>query len=464
MGVKKGDVVIAYCPSDYHQAFAYLAMAAIGGVYTGCLEDSELEKVAKATNAKYLIACKENLNVASQVYRSNKNIKKLLVTDCTEVESDIVSIAKLLSEKPNFNGKEFKNALESIDNDDLLQIVFTSGTSGKVKAVPLSHRNVCADVGTTFPEFNLIAEDDTVLCYLPLFHTAGSGILCLTAFAGATIALAVDDSSKALYRFCETYKVTSAYFVPVIVADFNEMYTEENKICLKTVMSTGDSLPVNVACEFISKYKPYYFSQLYGSSEAGTITLNPEYKGTSDVKSVGIPTLEGQIKIVDIKTKSKLGANQTGEICIKTPQVFKSYLNDDLLTKERFDEDGFFRTGDAGYYDEDGNVYFVARYSSLLKYDGWFISPMELETILQTHEAVKEAAVIGTDAGILGQKPRGFVLLKDEYRDRLNENEILEYFNSHVAHYKQLRGGIVIVDSFPRTSIGKIDRKSLINY
>ncbi|RWS09047.1 hypothetical protein B4U79_08548 [Dinothrombium tinctorium] len=276
IGVKKGEYVVAYCPSDYRQAFTFLAVASIGAVYTGCLHNSpmaELKKVVNATNAKYLIACKANLNIASQVYNSS------------------------------------------------------------------AHLN---------------------------------------------------------------------------------------------------------------------------SSEAGLITMNCQSKGTSDLESVGLPINEVKIKIVDPETKSKLDAYQTGEICVKSPQIFTGYLNDNLLTKERFDEEGFFKTGDAGYYDEDGNIYFVTRYSSLLKYDGWCISPSELEMILQKHEAVKEAAVVGIDAGIMGQTPKAFVELQEQWQNKVDASELLNYFNSLVPYYKQLRGGLVIVDSFPRTSIGKINRKLLV--
>ncbi|RWR98457.1 hypothetical protein B4U79_15067, partial [Dinothrombium tinctorium] len=211
-------------------------------------------------------------------------------------------------------------------------------------------------------------------------------------------------------------------------------------MCLKKVISTGDVLPINVANDFISKFKPCYFSHLYGSSEAGVVAMNPACRGTTELKSVGIPSYEVEIKIVDPETNSKLGAYETGEICVKSPQVFKGYLNDDLLTKAQFDEEGFFKTGDAGYYDENGYVYFASRFSSRLKYDCWLFSTIELEDILEQHEAVKEAAVIAIDAGRMGKMPKAFVTLKEEWKNKIDESALLEWFDSQVVYYKQIRG------------------------
>ncbi|RWR99344.1 4-coumarate--CoA ligase 1-like protein, partial [Dinothrombium tinctorium] len=127
--------------------------------------------------------------------------------------------------------------------------------------------------------------------------------------------------------------------------------------------------------------------------------MKPTCRGTTELKSVCIPSYEVEIKIVDPEMNSELGANKTGEICVKSQQDFKGYLNDHLLTKAQFNEEGFFKTSDAGYYDVNGYVYSASRFSSLLKYDSWLFSTIELEDILQQHVAVKEVAVIGIDAG-----------------------------------------------------------------
>ena len=166
-----------------------------------------------------------------------------------------------------------------------------------------------------------------------------------------------------------------------------------------------------------------------------------------------------QLKIVSKKTGESLGVNQTGEICIKGDQVTPGYMGED--NSKFLTEDGFFRTGDEGFYDEDGQIYIVGRYKDVINVSGHAVSASELESILYSHFAVEEVAIIGVYDKALVEVPKAFILLKNQSKGKVSEDELVKYVNEKVEFIKQLRGGVVFVEEFPRTRNGKIKKSAL---
>ncbi|RWS00716.1 hypothetical protein B4U79_01170 [Dinothrombium tinctorium] len=460
IGVKKGDVVAAYCPNSDLQAIFFFATVAIGGIYTGCSHLApfpEINKIIQETKAAYLLGCKQNLDICEQLLKNQKSLKKMFIVD-GESNANFASVLSIINEKHVGDISNFFLISSTITGEDSAQIVFSSGTTASPKAILLSHRNIYADFGETSPEFNMISEDDTVACYLPFSHVVGSCVLSLALYGCAKAVIMNSDSG--MYKDFQCYKVTSAYIVPAVIDYFNKQ--EAEKFSLKKVCSIGDWLPEKVGTEFVQKFKPIYFSQLYGASETGVVTMHSFNNGVSDLKSNGVPVFDCTYKIVNKQTGEALGANEVGEILVKSPQVCKGYLNNPELTSQCFDDEGFYKTGDAGYYDERGNLYFAGRYSSLLKYYGLFISPDEIEEILLKHEAVQEVAVVGIDAGVYGQMPKAFVCLCEKFRGKITEKELFDFVNAQIEYTKTVEE-IEILETLPKTSIGKIDRKKLQN-
>jgi 4-coumarate--CoA ligase len=197
-----------------------------------------------------------------------------------------------------------------------------------------------------------------------------------------------------------------------------------------------------------------------GMTEVGrTIqVLNSESKTLKNKQTIGRPVPGTQIKIINSYGES-LEANQVGEICVKSDQVTPGYLNNEDANLELFTVDGYLRTGDAGYFDEDGLFYVVLRYKDIIKVEEMSVSPFELESILLSHEAVEDAAVIGIPDEERGEVPKAFVMLKHAFE--ISEKSLEQYFNDKVSPIKQLRGGIQFVDNFPRSRFGKIKKSEL---
>ncbi len=145
---------------------------------------------------------------------------------------------------------------------------------------------------------------------------------------------------------------------------------------------------------------------------------------------------------------------------MKGPNVFKGYLNNPAKTAEAFSDDGFFKTGDIGYQDEDGNVFITDRSKELIKYNAFQVAPAELEGVLMSHPKVADAAVVGVqDESRATEVPRAYlVVVPGIVRDDETVREIQTWMKEKVANHKQLRGGIRFIDDVPKSAAGKILR------
>jgi acyl-CoA synthetase (AMP-forming)/AMP-acid ligase II len=168
-----------------------------------------------------------------------------------------------------------------------------------------------------------------------------------------------------------------------------------------------------------------------------------------------------QGKIVDLETGEALppGEENTGELCIKGPQVMLGYLDEPEKTRECLTEDGWLHSGDIGYVDEDGYYYIVDRLKELIKYKGFQVAPAELEAVICSFDKVTDCAVIPVVDEQGGEVPRAYVVKGEE---GLSEEEVLAFVEERVAPHKKLRGGVVFIDAIPKNPSGKILRRVVI--
>lgn len=195
-------------------------------------------------------------------------------------------------------------------------------------------------------------------------------------------------------------------------------------------------------------------------TEASPVVLltppdNTRYASTGYLTS----NTEGKIVSFDDESLKGLGPNQTGELCVRGPQVMAGYLNNEEATKETFYPGGWLRTGDVAYYDDDGYFYITDRMKELIKVKGFQVPPAELEAILREHPKILEAAVFGIPHPLNGEAPRALVVLRANME--ATEEEICNYVAERVAHYKKLEGGIIFASEVPKNPTGKILRKVL---
>lgn len=201
--------------------------------------------------------------------------------------------------------------------------------------------------------------------------------------------------------------------------------------------------------------------QGYGLTETSPVVLM-NIKRTPKPSSVGGPTPNTEAKIVhlDDATYKGLPANQSGEILVRGPQAMLGYFKNTAATEEMVVCNGWVRTGDIGYYDEQGFFFITDRLKELIKVKGFQVPPAELEAILRDHPMVMDAAVVGAPHPISGEVPRAFVVLRDGVAD-VTENDLKEFVAEKVAPFKRLEGGVRFLTSIPKNATGKIMRRQI---
>lgn len=197
--------------------------------------------------------------------------------------------------------------------------------------------------------------------------------------------------------------------------------------------------------------------QGYGMTETSP-AITHMVKGSVKYESVGGPIPNTEMKVVHPETCSSLAARQTGEICMRGPQVMKGYFNRPTDTAEFIDSEGWLHTGDLGYYDEEGHFYVVDRLKELIKVKGNQVAPAELEEILRSHPDIDDAAVVGVPDDRAGEVPRAFVVPR---RPDISEEDIKKFVAAKVSEHKQLKGGVHFLTAIPKSPSGKILRRQL---
>ena len=180
----------------------------------------------------------------------------------------------------------------------------------------------------------------------------------------------------------------------------------------------------------------------------------------SAIGSCGRLLSRTRAKVVDLETGEALGPHQNGELCFHGPQIMKGYLNNQKATDEMIGPDGWLRTGDVAYYDEDGAFYIVDRIKELIKVKGIQVAPAELEEILDSHPVVKDVAVIGIPDEKAGELPRAYVVKKPGM-ESVSDADIKAFISSQLSAHKHLNGGVEFCEAIPRNNLGKTLRREI---
>ncbi|XP_013395949.1 4-coumarate--CoA ligase 1-like isoform X1 [Lingula anatina] len=260
----------------------------------------------------------------------------------------------------------------------------------------------------------------------------------------------------------EKYKIRYLFAAPPIVIRMakHPSVAKYDLSCVETIMSASAPLGSDSEEELEARLGTCSLTQGYGLTETGPFcSLPPLSRHLRRPGASGVLVPNTECKVVDPSTKKELGPNQDGELWFRGPQVFKGYLDNPVATAATLDKDGWIHTGDIGHYDEDQYLYIKDRIKEMIKFKGFQVAPAELESVLVTHPAVEDAAVVGRPDQEAGELPMAFVVLKSGRMT--TERDIMDFLAEKVSPYKRLRGGVVIVKSIPKTESGKILRRFL---
>ncbi len=336
---------------------------------------------------------------------------------------------------------------------------WSSGTSGRPKAVILTHECIVAQLHQ-FAAVQHHAPDDPAVAVLPFFHIYGLTLILLsTLLNGAPLVVMGRFELEPFLAVLAKYRVALAPVVPPILLALTKhpVVDHYDLSHLKYIMSGAAPLGVDLEIACAKRLKCLVI-QGYGMTElTGASHLHPLEATAVRHGSVGFLVPNQQARILDPGTGNDLGVGERGEILLRGPNVMKGYLNRPAETAATLDQDGWLHTGDIGYVDQDGYYYIVDRLKELIKYKGHQVAPADLEAVLLAHPAIADAAVIPSPDPEAGEVPKAFVVLKSP----LTAEEIMDYVASKVSPLDKVRR-VAIVDSIPKSPSGKILRRVLV--
>lgn len=348
--------------------------------------------------------------------------------------------------------------------DDLAVLQYTGGTTGTPKGAMLTHGNLVANVrqvvghgGAAFRE-----GEERVLCVLPFFHIFALTVaLHLAVVIGGEMVLMPQFKLKDLLKTVARRRPTLLPAVPTLYgAIANAAETQRLDLSsLRTCISGGAPLPADIRVRFEGA-SGCRLAEGYGLTEASpVVSCNPVDVRANRDGSAGLPLPD---TVIEIRAPSAphalMAAGERGEVCIRGPQVMAGYWNRPAET-EAVMIDGALRTGDIGYLDADGYLFLVDRIKDLIICSGYNVYPRMIEDALYQHEAVAEAVVIGLPDPYRGESPKAFVTLREGVD--ATTDELLAFLATRVSKIEMPRS-IEIRDTLPKTMVGKLSKKELI--
>jgi len=453
LNVEKGDRVVVCTGNRPETVVSYFAIWRIGAIAVPVNPDfksGELTSIIRDSEPKAMIAldyvCQ---NVLPKV---EADLSKLTVISLKGVKGTI-SLEELLEGPPS------KCRPEKCSFDDVCQIQYTSGTTGRPKGAMLTHGNWMAAVEAERWVLRL-TEDDVYLGIYPHFHVGVSwGITALRY--GATFVVMERFNLEEYLKLASDYEATVLSGMPPVLYSLVHAPpgSEEKLRSARCIITGGATTPEETWRRFVERYPHIEVVNAYGLSETivvGTATAVPaSFQHLSKgYRSVGAPVGYCEVKIVDPQDPSReLGPGEVGEIALRGPGVAKGYWRNPEETAKAFLPDGWFLTGDLGYLDEDGVLHITARKKDVIIMSGWKIYPAEVESVLLKHPKVAEAAVFAKYDEKRGEVPAAAIVLKPGAL--ATPEEIIEFCKERMAGYKVPRY-VIFLESLPKMSGWKV--------
>ncbi|KAJ0026144.1 hypothetical protein Pint_09272 [Pistacia integerrima] len=461
MGIRKGHVILLLSPNSIFFPVVCLAVMSLGAIITTTNPLNTPREIAKQiADSKPVLA----FTIKELIPKlAGSSLPIVLLDDPQNITPEakfLTTLQEMMNKEPN--GSRVR---DRVNQDDTATLLYSSGTTGASKGVVSSHRNLIAMIQTIVERFNLEEAQETFICTVPMFHIYGLAAFAMGLLAsGSTIVVLSKFDMHEMLSSISKYRATNLPLVPpILVAMINgadQLKSKYDLSSLHSVLSGGAPLSKEVIEGFLQKYPTVKILQGYGLTEstgigASTDSLEESRRyGTAGMLS---PSMEA--KIVDPDSGEALPVNRTGELWLRGPSIMKGYFSNEEATASTLDSEGWLRTGDLCYIDEDGFIFVVDRLKELIKYKGYQVPPAELEALLLTHPEISDTAVIPFPDKEVGQYPMAYIVRKAG--SDLSATAVMDFVASQVAPYKRVRR-VAFVAAIPKNPSGKILRKDLI--
>ena len=478
LGVKKGDHVAIWATNTPEWILTLFAAAKIGAVLVTVntnFKIFELEYLLRQSDTKLLVMIggfKNNDYVATV----NELLPELKTTS-GEIESEHLPFLKRVV----FAGKEtpegmlnfedlkilggdfpveiYEENKKTLNAHDVVNMQYTSGTTGFPKGVMLTHYNILNN-GKTIGDGMKFTKNDKLCITVPFFHCFGLVLAMMACITHGTTMVPVERYSPVpVMNAISVEKCTAVHGVPTMFIAMLEhaQFNNFDFSSLRTGIMAGSPCPIEVMKKVIDKMNMREIVIVFGQTEASpgcTMTT------TSDsiekrVNTVGRAFPGVECKIIDPESGEELPINTPGEFCARGYNIMKGYYKMPEATAQAIDKDGWLHTGDLCTVDEDGYYKVVGRIKDMIIRGGENIYPKEIEECLYTCDKVSDVQVIGVPSEAYGEEVMACVILKEG--EEMTEEEVKEFVGARMAKHKVPRY-VRFVDSFPTNAAGKIQK------
>ncbi|WP_028315801.1 AMP-binding protein [Desulfatibacillum aliphaticivorans] len=380
-----------------------------------------------------------------------------------EKHRGMYSIPEIMSLAVMTTDEQYKERQDALDPHDVVNMQYTSGTTGFPKGVMLTHFNI-GNNGFWIGENQNFSEKDRVCIPVPLFHCFGCvlGVLAAVTHGSAMVILEQFDPVQVMASV-EEEKCTALYGVPTmfIAVLEHKLFSKFDYSSLRTGIMAGSPCPVSVMKQVIDLMNMSEVTICYGLTEASPVITQTRIGDNIQrrTETVGRVMPEIELKLVDPETGEDTPPGVPGEVCCRGYNVMKGYYNMPEQTAGAIDDQGWLHSGDMGVMDEDGYLSITGRYKDMIIRGGENIYPREIEEFLFKLEGVMDVQVVGVPSKKYGEQVGAFVILKDGAK--LEESDITDFCRGQISRYK-IPKYVVFTDSFPMTASGKIQKYKLV--
>jgi len=472
LGLGKGDRAAILEVNCNQYVEACFAVVRAGGIFVPLnfrIREEELIYLVNKAEPKILFVGSRYADMVNSVRSQLSSVKTFIIIGGKY--EGMMSYDGLI-----VSGSAEEKTFAELKEEDIAVLMFTAGTTGFPKGVPQDHDAYSAYVLSNVDPPDMEAPPETNVLVMPLYHVAGMQALMAGIYGGRTIALMRQFDEKEWFETVQREKATRVMVVPTMLKRIVE-YPDFDKYDLsrvRVITYGAAACPYEVLKKTIERFPGRALINAFGGTETSStiaalraedqVITGRETEAEREKKlkrlatSIGLPLDDVEIQVRDEKGK-ELPAEQIGEIVVRGARIMKGYWKDEERTKKAFTADGWYRTGDMGYKDEEGYIYLTGRGDDVIVRGGENIGPDEVESILSTHPKIEEAAVIGVKDIEWGQQVRAVVRLKKG--ETATEQEIIEFCRPRLAGFKRPTSVVFVTEELPKTTTGKVLRRKL---